>query len=364
MSSNRPPREAREVGRLRFRGLLALVSGLAVLAAACGNGGGPTADETPADESPGALEGFRLGIVLPTTVDDHHWSFRMDQESRELAGELGVEVQVSSAVFDPTEAEPVIRQFIDGDFDVIIAHSFSHEPVVRELAPQFPDIPFALAADSGDPPDPNMVIYTYSYLQMGYTNCWLGAQLSEAGVLGVAGADEVPFNTETNEGCRLGAEDAVPGIEVIEAFSGDFFDQQKGREVAQSLVDQGADVIFESGGTDSSLGTFAFCEEQDLICLGTVADQTEIAPNSVVASTVIEWDTFLTDLINQVADGTFEASEYSAAFQNDGLAAVAFEGPSAAKVPQDLQDGYQEMIEAMKNGEVELPESEVHPGLP
>jgi basic membrane protein A len=324
--------------RLRMRNGLILLSALALLATGCGNG--ETPEEPGSADQPDALEGFRIGLALPTTADDHHWSYRMAQEAEAFGEDTGVEVQVSSAVFDPTEAEPVIRQFIDGGYDVIIAHSFSHEPVVRELAPQFPDIPFALAADSGDPPDENMVIYTYSYLQMGYTMCWLGAQLSESGVLGIAGADEVPFNTETNEGCRVGAEEAVPGIEVIEAFSGDFFDQQRGREVAQSLVDQGADVIFESGGTDSSLGAFAFCEEQDLICMGTVADQSEIAPNSVVASTVIDWRTFLSDLVGQVSEGTFEASEYSAAFQNEGLSAIAFEGPAADKVPQELQDSF------------------------
>lgn len=346
---------------LRMRNGLVLLSAFALLATGCGNGDAP---EEPAPDQADALEGFRIGLALPTTADDHHWSYRMTQEAEAFGQETGVEVQVSSAVFDPTEAEPVIRQFIDGGYDIVIAHSFSHEPVIRELAPQFPDIPFALAADSGDPPDENMVIYTYSYLQMGYTMCWLGAQLSENGVLGVAGADQVPYNTETNEGCRVGAEDAVPGIEVIEAFSGDFFDQQRGREVAQSLVDQGADVIFESGGTDSSLGVFAFCEEQDLICLGTVADQSEIAPNSVVASTVIDWRTFLTDLVDQVSEGTFEASEYSAAFQNGGLSAIAFEGPAADKVPQDLQDSFWEMIDAMSNEEIDLPESTVHPGLP
>lgn len=349
------------LGRTSMRGVL-VFSVLTLLAASCANG-----DETPTEPGPGepdGLEGFRMGIALPTTADDHHWSYRMTQEAQDLGEELGLEVQISAAVFDPTEAEPVIRQFIDGRYNVIIAHSFSHEPVIRELAPQFPDIPFALAADSGDPPDENMVIYTYSYLQMGYTMCWLGAQLSESGVLGVASVDEVPYNMETNEGCRVGAEDAVPGIEVIEAFSGDFFDQQRGREAAQSLVDQGADVIFESAGTDSSLGAFAFCEEQDLICMGTVADQSEIAPSSVVASTVINWGTFLTGLVDQVSQGTFQGSEYSAAFQNGGLSAIAFESPAAEKVPQDLQDRFWEMIEAMENEEIDLPESTVHPGLP
>lgn len=347
---------------MRVRGVL-LFSVLTLLAASCSDGEAPSETEAGVDEAD-ALEGFRMGIALPTTADDHHWSYRMTQEAQALGEELGIDVQVSSAVFDPTEAEPVIRQFIDGGFDVIIAHSFSHEPVIREVAPQFPEIPFALAADSGDPPSENMVIYTYSYLQMGYTMCWLGAHLSESGVLGVAGADEVPYNTETNEGCRIGAEEAVPGTEVIEAFSGDFFDQQRGREVAQSLVDQGADVIFESAGTDSSLGVFAFCEEQDLVCMGTVADQSEIAPNSVVASTVIDWGTFLHDLVNQISQGTFEASEYSAAFQNDGLSVIAFESPAAEKVPQELQGRFWEMIDAMSNGEIDLPESTVHPGLP
>ena len=310
-----------------------------------------------ADDGP-----LTFAVMLPGTVDDHGWNLAMDQAAQDVAAERGVEVSISSNTFDPTESEPVLRQFLDGGFDLIVVHGFNFEPVLVQLAPEHPEQLFTMATFSE--PGANINIHTYSYLQTGYAMCWLGARLSESGTVGMVGAADVPFNSEEHAGCRLGAEAAVPGTTVIETYTNDFFDQQKAREQAQSVVDQGADVIFVSGGVDSSLGALAFCEDQDLVCMGVNTDQSDVAPNTVVSSAAIDWRPFLNDLLDQVESGNFAPAVYDATFENGGLAVPAFDGPSGAKVPADVQEEFLQMIDDLAAGAAGLPDSGAHPGFP
>ena len=159
-----------------------------------------------------------------------------------------------------------------------------------------------MVAADGEKPSKNISISTYSYLEMGYSQCWLAAKLSKSGTIGNVGVAKVPFNTETNQGCRLGAKAANPQAKVLEAFTNDFVDQQKGREVGQSLLDRGADVLFVSGGTDSSLGALALCGARKVPCFSTAYDNRSVAPAYVVSSTYNNWRPWLKKTITDIAE--------------------------------------------------------------
>ena len=320
-----------------------------------------TTESTTTTASAAGLEDFKMAVMLPGTVDDKGWNLSMHDAAAEVASELGIEVSESSNTFDPTASEPVLRQFLEGDFDLIVVHGFNFEPVLNEVAPDNVDQLFTMAS-FGDPKFPNTSMYTWSYLESGYAMCWLGAMLSEAHVIGMVGAADIPFNVELHQGCRLGAEAAVPGTEVIEAYANDFFDQQKAFEQAQTVVDGGADVIFVSGGVDSSIGALSFCEDNDMICMGVNVDQSVVAPNSVVSSAITDWVPFLNDWVDQAATGDFRSAVYNATFGNGGLAVPAFDGPAAAKVPAEVQEEFNAMILELASEEITLPPSEAHPG--
>lgn len=336
---------------------------ICLLAVSCGGDSDQAADSGGANTagSGPSLEDFKMAVMLPGTVDDKAWNLSMDQAARAVADELDIEVSISNNTFDPTESEPVLRQFLSGGYNLIVVHGFNFEPVLNEVAPKNPDQLFTMAS-FGDPKFDNTSMYTWSYLESGYSMCWLGAQLSESGTIGMVGAADVPYNVELHEGCRLGARDADEGVEVLEAYANDFFDQQKAYEQGQSLVDQGADAIFASGGVDSTIGALNFCEENNIICMGVNTDQSEVAPNSVVSSAITDWQPFLKDWIDQAATGEFKPAVYNATFGNGGLTFPPFDGPSAEKVPEDVQTEFMDMIDRLASEEIELPESEAHPG--
>jgi basic membrane protein A len=306
--------------------------------------------------------GFRFGVILPTSSTDLNWSQTMAAASRDVARKLKARLSMTDKVFDPTQARPLFNQLLGQKTKLIFAHSFSYSQLVKELAAKNKDTIFVVAAD-GERPKDNISISTYSYLEMGYSQCWLAAKLSKKGVIGNVGAAKVPYNTETNQGCRIGAKAANPRIRVLEAYTNDFVDQQKGREVGQSLLDRGADVLFVSGGTDSSLGALALCGARRVPCFSTDYDNRRVARSWVVSSTYIDWRPWLTRSIRDIAAGRYKTFTYDATFGNGGLKATRFDGPSARLVPRALRAQFATVLKRLANLQIKLPRSKAHPGF-
>jgi basic membrane protein A len=316
---------------------------------------------SPRPDAGQALAGFKLGLVLPTSSRDLNWSQTMAVAARQVARELDIKLSLTDNVFDPTAARPLFQQLLGQKYNLIMAHSFSYAQLIRELAGRNPKAKFIVAAD-GERHARNLSIVTYSYYEVGYSQCWLAAKLSKKGVIGNVGAAPVPYNTETNTGCRLGAKAANPRARVIEAFTNDFADQQKGREVAQSLLDKGADVIFVSGGTDSSLGALALCGARRVPCTSTMYDNRSVAPKMVVSSTIVDWRPWLRRTIRTVAGNQYKAFTYDATFGNRGLAVTPFNGPSAKLVSASVRAQFAAMVKRLARLEIKLPRSKAHPG--
>ena len=306
--------------------------------------------------------GFKFGVILPTSATDLNWSQTMAVAARDVAKQLGANLSMTDKVFDPTQARPLFNQLLGQETRLIFAHSFSYSQLVKELAARNEETIFVVAAD-GERPRDNISVSTYSYLEMGYSQCWLAAKLSESGVIGNVGAAKVLYNTETNQGCRLGAKAANPRARVLEAYTNDFVDQQKGREVGQSLLDRGADILFVSGGTDSSLGALALCGARRVACFSTDFDNRRVAPAWVVSSTVIDWRPWLTRTIGDIAAGRYKTFTYDATFGNRGLAATPFNGPSAKLVPRSVRTQFQAMLKRLGSRQIKLPRSKAHPGF-
>jgi basic membrane protein A len=341
------------------RWTLICLAAIAVALTACGDESERTSSGSGA-AGDGPAKALEIGVVLPTPTQDLHWSQAWDEAIREVGEAEGVEISQTDNVLDPGKARTLLEQLAARGMELVMAPSFSYEDIVPGVASRHPDVQFLRTGFSGD--DENVTAVGYSYHQVAYPQCWLAASLSKTGTIGNVGAAPIPFNQETNEGCRLGAKAANPDIKVIEAFTNDFVDQQKGSEVAQSLVDRGADALFVSGGTGSSLGALALCGQVKIPCTSTIYDNRSAAPAAVVSSSILNWRPYLEQTFDELAKGSSRASKYLAEFQNGGISVTPFDGPSAALVPDAVRADFERVIEDLKTGTVEFPPSKVNAG--
>ena len=122
-------------------------------------------------------------------------------------------------------------------------------------------------------------------------------------------------------GYEAGVQWANPGATVLEpVYVGDWADPTKGKELAQSLVDLGADGIFVAAGK-SGLGALDAINEEDIMGFGVDACQCYLYPDNILLSMTKRVDVAVYEMIEAAVEGTFDGGIYSKGLADEWVGA-------------------------------------------
>jgi basic membrane protein A len=152
-------------------------------------------------------------------------------------------------------------------------------------------------------------------------------------------------------GFRAGVKAANPNAEVLIGYAGNFNDPGKGKELALTQYNQGADIIYHAAGA-TGLGLIEAARETGKYAIGVDSDQTVLDPEHVVASMLKRVDnavfTGVRDLIN---------NEFVVAHRELGLAegGVDLAYSRGIEIPQEIVGQVEEAKRAIVAGEIVVP---------
>jgi basic membrane protein A len=129
-------------------------------------------------------------------------------------------------------------------------------------------------------------------------------------------------------GYQAGARAADPGITTVNAYSEDWNDQAKCKQIALNQIEQGAGVIFQVA-SGCGLGALDAAKEKGVWGIGVDADQSFLGPH-ILTSAVKRVDTAVFDAIKLVADGKFKGGNIVFGLKDNGVAV----GKISPKVPK------------------------------
>jgi basic membrane protein A len=104
------------------------------------------------------------------------------------------------------------------------------------------------------------------------------------------------------------------------------------------------------------VGAIGVAEENGVLWFGTQVNQTELAPEIVVASQVYHWEVILREIIADIQAGTPGGGEsYAITLANGGQVIEFNEG---YEIPEDIQEQLRGIVEGVATGEItiDLPE--------
>jgi basic membrane protein A len=364
---------------------------LAVLAAvliasmaltACGGGGGaPSAADAGATAC--GADDFCVGFVTDTGgINDDSFNETQWEGVVRAQKELGVQAQYIQSD-EATQYTPNLTEFASQGYDMIMAAGFFLGADTATIATQYPDIKFAIF-DYGYPdpflPDgnpgkdacvPNVMGQVFKTDQAaflaGYAAAGMALQLdSEDPAIGYYGGAKIPTVTIFAVGAQFGMDkyNEVHGTDVKfigwdnetgeGLFTGDFVDLTKGKESAESLFDEGADIFMGVGGLIGSPG-FDVARERGgygiwvdtdgYLSLQGVQDVilTSIMKNMAVSSF---------EVIKSASEGTFEGcTNYVGDLANNGVVLGPYHDLDS-KVPADLKAEVEELKAKIISGEI------------
>jgi len=258
--------------------VLALVMVAALLLPACAPAAPDCADENV----------FCVGLVTDVgKIDDKSFN-QSAWEGVQQSKEEGIADQVQYIeTTDSKDYAKNIGTFADAGYDVIVTVGFGLGEATNIAAAQYPDVDFVGVDQFVEWPfddDPSNDLANFAGLNFPEDNAGflvgaLAAMMSESGKIGsVCGTDAVPPVWRFGEGYKAGAAYIDPAVEVFVVYHNDvgfdktFLDPEWGAATANSMIDQGADVIFGAGGKTGN-GAVTGAAQRGAYVIGVDTDQ-------------------------------------------------------------------------------------------
>ncbi len=342
----------------RYLRYLALVSVFALVLAACGDDGAgdttTTAAEEPtttaaeevtttAAEEVTTTTGEPSGdLVLACQVTD---TGGIDDKSFNQTAFKGITDAVDAGIADPasdylesqaeTDYGPNIQSWIDEGCDLVITVGFLLGTATQEAAAANPDQLFMILDNAYDPPIDNVRGAVFGTTDAAFLAGYLAAGVSQTGVVATYGGIQIPcgvtcFMDGFVYGVRYYNQENGTDVQVLGwnpeeqtgAFTGDFENADNGRNLTQSFVDEGADVILPVAGP-VGVGSAALAQELGNVwVIGVDADWFQTLPeySDVILTSVLKGlDVAVSSSIEDVANGTFEGGTREYTIAEDGV---------------------------------------------
>lgn len=360
----------------RWMRLLALLLGLSLIAAACGDDedeAAETTDEPSAEESEtdteagteadgeGSESDFLACEVTDTGgVDDRSFNENAYNGLVEAADEVGFEPVVLESQSD-ADFEPNIDALVEQGCDLIVTVGFLLGDATEAAAQENTDTNFAIVDFAYEAEYENVLGLTYATDQAAFMAGYVAAAMSETGTVGTYGGLNIPTVSIFMKGFEAGIEyhNEQKGTDVKLVgwdtaaddglFTGDFEDLSKGRQTTESLLDQGADIILPVAGPVGQGSIEAIRAGGDAAKLIWVdTDGCESVPDACdlfLTSVKKNFDVSVYDATVAAANGEFEGGVYSGTLENDGVELGPFN-----EFEGDISDELQGELDAIRAG--------------
>ncbi len=314
-----------------------IVAGAAVLlvAAGCGGGGNKSAQTTATTSSGKPGSGKKIGLVTDVGgLNDRGFNHLSYVGLLRAAHELGVAQRVYQAK-SSQEYVPNLSTFARQGYDLTIGVGFTEANAIDTAATTFPKSDFAIVdVDQTQEPHkpPNLLGLLFREQETGYLVGYLAGlemkRLPGSDVIGSVGGEKQPPVDRFIAGYQAGAKAADPGIKTLNAYSQDFNDQAKCKQIALNQIEQGAKAVFAVAGL-CGLGALDAAKEQHVWGIGVDADQSFLGPH-ILTSAVKRVDTAVYDAIKLVVEGKFKGGNIVFGLKDNGVAI----GKISPKVPK------------------------------
>lgn len=324
------------------------IAALATLSAAALTLAGCAAAPTPSGSGSGAKSSF-----LPCMVSD---SGGFDDKSFNQLGfeglvagakKVGVSYQKRESNSDSDYA-PNIDSLIKAKCSLIITVGFNLSKATVAAAKENPKIDFAIIDDAADnnfdgkTDAPNIKPILFDTAQAAFLAGYASASVTKTGVLGTFAG--IPFPTVTifmdgfSQGMTYYNEQKGKNVKLVgydpaapdkATQVGEFAAGDKAKQVAQSIIDQNADVILPVGGPIfQSAGAAIQDSGKDIALLGVDADTYVTAPTYkklYLTSILKDMSQAVQDVVaNSKGSSTFDVTPYVGTLKNGGVGIAPF----------------------------------------
>jgi simple sugar transport system substrate-binding protein len=257
----------------------------------------------PGAAAPAKPEPLKVGFVYVGPVGDAGWTYAHDLGRKAAAAKYGDRIVTSfvEKVPEGPDAERVIRDLVAQGSKLVFATSFGFMDSMAKVAKDNPEVRFEHA--TGYKTAENLRVYEAKFYEGAWLAGILAGQVTKSNVLGFVGSFPIPEVLRNINAFTLGAQSVNPKVRTKVVWVNSWFDPPKETEAAQSLMNQGADVLLQN--TDST-AVLQAAERNGKYAFGWDSDMSAFAPRAHLGSCVLNWGVYYDKAVGEALARTWK----------------------------------------------------------
>lgn len=267
---------------------------------------------TGCSSSPGGQAGsggegkpLTIGFIYVGAKDDYGYNQAHAEGAAGISKLPGVKIVEQASVPETTEVQEAMRNMIEQDgATIVFPTSFGYfDPHVLKVAQDYPNVQFLHCGGlylEGKHPK-NVGTY-FGYIdEAEYVAGIVAGLTSKSGKLGFIAAKPIPQVLRNINSFTLGARSVNPKVTTQVIFTGDWAMPVKEAEAANSMADQGIDVL--TSHVDSPKVIVETAEKRGIFASGYHANQAALAPKGYLTGAEWDWTTVYTKYVEMFKAG-------------------------------------------------------------
>ena len=340
---------------------LALATVMALSLVACGSSSSDTdvatdtdtsaTEEATADATAKDASDVKIGIVLDVGgVNDGSFNQSSWEGLERAMDELGIQGSYLESSGDADYATN-IETFMDEDCDLIICVGYMIADATKAAAEANPDQKFAIIDDSTIDLD-NVECLMFKQEQASYLVGYVAGLMTETNTVGIELGMASDAMHLFGYGYVAGAMDANPDITVLQSNANSFASTETGKTDANTMITNGADIIFHAAG-GTGLGVIDACQEAGIKAIGVDSDQHAVAEGTVITSAMKRVDNAVYDVAEQILNDTYQGGITTYDLTTGGVDIA----PTTDYLTDDVIAAIEDVKAKIISGEITVPSS-------
>lgn len=299
---------------------------------------------SPVAAAPAKPEPLKIAFAYVGPVGDGGWTFAHDNGRKAVEKEFGDKVVTSfvEKVPEAADAERVFRDMVGQGNKLIFGTTFGYMEPMLKVAADAKDVKFEHA--TGYKQAENMRTYDSRTYEGAYMAGIIAGAMTKSNTLGVVGSIPIPEVIRNINSFTLGAQSVNPKIKTKVVWVNEWFNPPKETEAAQSLLNGGADVLFQNTDSSAVLQTAGKAKKY---AFGWDSDMSAYSPEAHLASAIINWGPYYIKATKDALEGTWKGNEASWWGVKEGTIDIV---SISDKVPAEIKTKVETVKAGLKDG--------------
>jgi len=290
-----------------------------------------------------------VGFIYVGPKDDYGYNQAHAEGAAAVAKIAGIKVVEEANVPETTAVSETMRNMIEVDgVTLLFPTSFGYfDPHIIKLAKEYPNVQFLHCGGLYQPNHPKNAGSYFGYIdEAQYIAGIVAAHTSKTGKLGFIAAKPIPQVLRNINSFTIGARSVRPDATTQVVFTGNWAEPIKEAEAANSLADQGIEVL--TCHVDSPKIIMETAEKRGIYCSGYHTNQAALAPKGYLTGAEWDWPTVYENYVKEVKAGKSLANGsiphlYRGGL-GDGFIKVSAYGPAVSAAAKSDADAAQQKL--------------------